>query len=140
MDTTKLLLRFRFLHWGVALCVLLNLFFLDSGKFIHRYVGYSAIFLVVIRLLLRKQKNITYYSAKAKFVYWNIWSCIGGLSITGFLMGLDRFFGNQILENIHEIISNVLLISVGIHLIGLFSDAYKNKRKTWMVMITGEKK
>lgn len=134
-----LALKFRLLHWGVAFCVLLNAFVLDEGKQIHRYLGYSAIVLVALRIIFWKQRKITHYNDKAKYVYWCIWFCILGLSLTGFLMGLDRFFGNQTLEDIHEIISNVLLFLTGIHLLGLFFDAFKNKRKTWMVMISGEK-
>jgi cytochrome b len=54
-------------------------------------------------------------------------------------MGLDRFWGNQTLEDIHEIISNVLLALVCVHLSGVFLDSFTSKRKTWMVMITGKK-
>lgn len=92
-----------------------------------------------MRIIIRKGKLVSHYNPKVKYVYWSIWACISGLALSGFLMGIDRFWGNQILEDIHEIISNVLLVLVFVHLTGMFLDAFLNKRKTWMVMITGKK-
>lgn len=139
MNDLKLPLKFRLLHWGVAFIIILNLFILEEGKQIHRYLGYACVAFVFIRLLISKGRKVSHYNEKAKYVYWLMWTAIGGLGITGFLMGLDRFFGNQLLEDIHEIISNSLIALIIAHLGGVFFDAYKNKRKTWLLMFTGEK-
>lgn len=80
-----------------------------------------------------------HYNPKAVYVYYAIWAMIAGLGVSGFMMGLDRFWGNQTLEDIHEAISNLLLVLVTLHLFGVFFDAYKNKRRTWMLMISGVK-
>ena len=61
------------------------------------------------------------------------------MALTGFMLGLDRFFGDSTLEEIHEVISNILLGLVCLHLLGIVFDAFQNKRKTWMVMFTGDK-
>ncbi|MFG1481525.1 cytochrome b/b6 domain-containing protein [Halobacteriovorax sp. HFRX-2_2] len=139
MDKARLPLVFRVLHWGVAIAVLLNAFVLEEGKLIHRYLGYVAVSLVLLRLLIHKKNPIDHYNPKAKYVYWSMWGAIIGLASTGFLMGLDRFFGNDLLEDIHEVFSNILIFLSVLHLGGVFFDAYKMKRKTWMLMISGEK-
>lgn len=105
----------------------------------HRYLGYTALSVVLFRILISNKKKVTYYNPKAKYVYWSIWACIFSLATTGFMMGLDYFWGSQRLEDIHNVISNILLGLVFIHLCGVFLDAWINKRKTWMVMITGRK-
>lgn len=140
MEKVKLSLFFRLLHWGVAFIVILNIFFLEDGKLLHRFLGYTALVFIIMRLIFHKKKQVTHYNDKAKYVYWVIWICIGGLGATGFLMELDRFFGNQTLNDIHENFSNILLALVFVHLSGIFIDAFLHKRKTWMVMITGEKR
>ncbi|WP_417335886.1 cytochrome b/b6 domain-containing protein [Halobacteriovorax marinus] len=139
MSKAKLSLTFRLLHWGVAFIVILNSFLLEEGKLFHRYLGYLCLLFVLIRLFISKKRVVTHYNEKAKYVYWFIWISIGCLSITGFMMGLDQFFGNQLLEDIHEVVSNTLLGLVVMHLLGISIDSYLNKRKTWMVMISGVK-
>ncbi|POB13575.1 MULTISPECIES: cytochrome b/b6 domain-containing protein [Pseudomonadati] len=139
MGEIRLPLIFRVLHWGVAIAVILNAFILEEGKQAHRYLGYIAVSFVLLRLLIHKKNPITHYNPKAKYVYWLMWTAIIGLATTGFLMGLDRFFGNDLLEDIHEVFSNILIFLSLLHLGGVFFDAYKMKRRTWMVMISGEK-
>ena len=139
MTSLRLAPVFRILHWSVALVVVLNSFVLEEGDPPHRYLGYACFSFVVIRLFLFKKRTVPHYNPKAKYLYWAIWLCIGALASTGFMMGLDQFWGNETLENIHELISNILLGFVFIHLSGVFFDAFQNKRRTWMVMITGNK-
>lgn len=128
----------RFFHWGMAGVVVLNSFVLEAGDPPHRYLGYFCLALVVLRIITYKLK-IEHYNPKATLAYIAIWAAILGLALTGWMMGLDRFWGDETLEEIHEIISNVLLGLVAIHLAGIAIDAIQNKRKTWMRMIDGRK-
>ncbi|MGE5086203.1 MAG: cytochrome b/b6 domain-containing protein [Bacillota bacterium] len=158
----------RLIHWAIAILVTLNLFILEEGDPPHRYIGYAAVFLVAIRffygfttkteasfqrlpLSFRELKR--FLAAKARFekidypghnpaaswVYILIWLCILCLAITGFMMGLDRFWGDETLEEIHELFSNAVLALVVIHFIGIALDSIQYKRKTWLGMITGKK-
>ncbi len=129
----------RFIHWGVALSVLLNAFILETGSLTHRYLGYTAVSLVLIRVLLAKKLNFDHYNPKAEYVYWSIWACIGVLGGSGYMMEMDQFFGNQKLETLHYYTSNTLLFLVSLHLVGIFTDAWIHRRKTWMVMISGRR-
>ncbi len=139
MSGQKLHIAIRLSHWLVALIVLLNGFILEEGKTLHRYFGYTIVGIVVLRLLFSLKVKVDHYNPKAKYVYFGIWALIIGLGVTGILMGLDRFFGNQTLEDIHETLFNLLSVLVLVHLGGVFFDAYRKKRRTWMVMFTGKR-
>ncbi len=158
----------RLLHWSLAVIVFLNLFILDEGDEIHEWIGYLACALVIFRVywgersqglsrissfpiklkdLKRFIKNrftdsegrYPGHNPLASVVYIAIWTCILLLGITGFMMGLDAFWGEDWLEKLHELISDTLLFLIVIHLTGVFSDSIRNRRKTWSSMITGKK-
>ena len=170
MNNSEILwpLRTRFIHWSLALIVLLNGFFLEEGDPLHRYIGYGATFLVIVRLFLGfkgfghenfrllplskielrkfcrallRGHHLEYegHNPLASLIYFAIWGSILLLGITGLLMGLDAFWGNQFLEETHGWISNVLLILVGTHLVGLIVDELAHRKNRWISMITGKK-
>jgi len=139
MNVPTIGILFRFIHWIIAFVVLLNLWILEEGKIVHRYLGYFAVSCVVIRLILGLKKNVNHYNPNAKYVYYLIWLSVLALGGTGFLIGLDRFWGHKLLKEIHEFFSYSILFLTVIHLMGVFLDAYKNKRKTWLVMINGKR-
>lgn len=130
-------LKIRLLHWGVAAIILTNAYVLEVGDAPHRYLGYLCVAFVITRLLFWKTKT-HHYNPKAILVYAVIWACILGLGLTGWMMGLDRFWGNSTLENIHANLVNLILVLVVVHLLGIFVDAYRFKRKTWMKMLNGQ--
>ena len=43
---------FKVTHWGIATVVVLNAFILESGDPPHRYLGYTALGLVLVRGVL----------------------------------------------------------------------------------------
>lgn len=139
----------RGLHWGVALAILSNLWLTDEGDKIHEYVGYTAGVFFVLRLLWgfvgsenrALWKNFfKFHNIKATLAYFVIWSLLIGLIITGYLMGTDRFFGDELVEEIHEYMSHAMIVLFVVHLSGLAIDSVQNKRKTFMAMITGRYK
>ena len=73
----------------------------------------------------------------ASYVYVFIWLCVVCLALSGWLMGLDAFWGDETLEEIHEIISNILLALVAMHLFGMLTDFIFHKRKPWKKMLKG---
>ncbi len=159
----------RIIHWMVAGGILLNRFALEGGDPPHLWVGYTVVALVVLRLIwgiaakkgavafrtwpLRVSDLMTFfqshfsrvkhdYSAHnpaASYTYLVIWAIILCLGITGFMMGLDAFWGDEWLEDLHGTLANVLIALVIVHLIGIMVDAYLFKRKSWLVMITGRR-
>ena len=150
-------LRTRVIHWLIALPVLGN-FVLEGGDISHKVLGYSAMGMMLVRVLwglvakdhahfsafpfgqvFRPQTNYPGHTPIASWVYVFIWLLVGALGITGFMMSLDRFWGEEWLENIHTYLSNTLMILVLIHLLGVFFDSWRFRRRTWMGMINGRR-
>lgn len=158
----------RLIHWIIAIIVVLDIFILEEGDPPHRILGYVALGMVAIRFILgfvdkghvkwsalplkfseiKKQitshftgKHVDYegHTPLASWIYILIWMCIIALAVTGWMMGLDAFWGDETLEEIHGAISNGLEVLVVIHFIGIAVDSYLFKRKTWMAMFKGYK-
>lgn len=158
----------RLMHWIVALVVINNLFILDDGEEIHRYLGYTAAAIVGVRFLYGfktsskahwKFFNITPsailtffkntvkhhdagyegHNPLASLTYIVMWILILALATTGFLMGTDQFWGDELIEEIHSYLSNGLMILVAFHLVGIAVDSIVHRRQSWMNMINGKK-
>ena len=149
----------RILHWAMAFPIALN-YFLEGGKKNHRYVGYRAAFVLLLRLMwgfISKghahfknfpmspkklfQRNLDYpgHNPQASYVYFGIWTMVLALGVSGFMTTLDAYWGEEWLEELHETFGNILLGLIGLHLTGLGVDSLKFKRKTWKGMITGSR-
>lgn len=157
----------RITHWMIAVPVMLD-FFIEGGDLSHKVLGYLAFASTLFRLVwgfltkdearfssfplsarevwqygksIFSQKLIHHsgHNPLASWVYIVIWILVLGLGVTGHLMGLDAFWGDERLEEIHEGMSNALVALVGLHLFGIAIDSWKFKRKTWKGMFTGEK-
>jgi cytochrome b len=157
----------RLIHWMIATPVLLD-FFIEGGEFAHKILGHTALVMVLLRLAwgffttdearfsslpfsvkkafqyaktIFAQKSIHYsgHNPLASWTYVFMWSLVGALGITGFMMGTDRYWGEDWVEELHETLSNGLLALVVLHVIGLMLDSWKFKRKTWLGMFTGKK-
>lgn len=157
----------RISHWLIAIPVLLD-FFIDGGDLAHKVLGYTALVAVLFRFiwgfLTKDEANFSSFplDVKKTFVYaksalsrktipypghnplasWTyifMWILVLALGITGYMMGLDRFWGENWLENLHETLSNSLSVLIVFHFIGLILDSWKFKRKTWLGMFTGKK-
>lgn len=153
----------RVLHWSIALAVFLNLFVLEEGDLPHRISGYVAVSSVCLRAIWAFVKsgsaglNVFSFSPAefikyiktgfeeipgkhnpiASWTYLAIWICVIALASTGWMMGLDYFWGDDDLEDIHELFANILLGLTIIHLIGMSIDSLRYRRHTWLKMFTG---
>jgi cytochrome b len=157
----------RIIHWALASVVLLNAFVVEEGDPPHRYLGYAAVVFILVRFVigfigkeherflnfpisvqniilflkthLKKTHRFPGHNPFASLIYIMIWICILSLGVSGWMMGLDQYFGEEWLEEIHEAISNRLLTLVLIHLVGMFSDSILYKINTWKGMFTGRR-
>ncbi len=158
----------RILHWTIAIAVVLNLFLLEEGDPPHEWVGYAAVSAVVIRFIwgffgseasrfrnfpvspkqikrfalgLFRGEKLDYpgHNPLASLSYFGIWTLILALGVSGFMMGLDAFWGEEWLEELHEAFSMALQLLVSAHFVGMGLDSLKFKRKTYLAMLTGRK-
>lgn len=156
-------LSIRIIHWVVAVIFLINAFILDDGDTVHVYIGYLAFALVFIRIVmgftcsghvafknfplsfnqlitflpqhLKRQVHYEGHNPFAALVYIFIWLGFIGLTISGYMLGLDAYWGDETVESIHSLINDGLIILVVLHIAGIALDSLLYKRKSWMGMI-----
>ncbi|WP_209506966.1 MULTISPECIES: cytochrome b/b6 domain-containing protein [unclassified Ruegeria] len=158
----------RLVHWVVALCVLINAAISNPEGAFHEYVGYVVLALVLLRLLwgltgpafarftafplssrsalnhLRdmgrgdRSVHLSHNPLGALMVY-NLWATLLALCVTGIMMGTVRFFGVEWVEGLHELAFNWLMLSVLLHVAGVFIDQWRTGVALAKAMITGRK-
>ncbi len=131
----------RFIHWGIVLAIFINLFIIKDGEFFHRLLGYAAVLLVVLRLVygLFTKNHRQFPNKIAVTVYFAMWGSLIALALTGFLMGTEKFWGEESIEETHEFFAGFLQALILIHFAGIAHDSYQFKRRTWLNMINGKK-
>lgn len=157
----------RVIHWSLATALILNLFILEEGEKAHEWVGYIACVAVAVRFFwgfkggrysrfssfpLAPAKVVEFIKALfrkptvpaeghnplASYVYILIWTSVLSLGLTGWLMGTDRYWGEEWLEDLHAKISIFVQGLIAFHLLGLGHDSIRYKRRTWLSMFNGK--
>lgn len=148
----------RVSHWLIAIPVLLD-FFIEGGDMSHKVIGYLALGTTFFRigwgfitkdeanfrsfplrgLFSNKKSDYSGHNPQASWVYLLIWILVISLGISGFMMGTDKYWGVEWVEELHESFSKLLMALVILHFCGLIFDSWKFRRKTWLGMFTGRK-
>ena len=63
-----------------------------------------------------------------------------GLGVTGYLMTTRAFFGVAWMEEIHETFSNLFLIAVPLHVLGVVWESVRHHENLVAAMLTGRKR
>ncbi|MCB1330054.1 MAG: cytochrome b/b6 domain-containing protein [Maritimibacter sp.] len=159
----------RLVHWGVAGAVLLNATVIDKESTAHETIGYIAVGLVAARLVWgligtrharltsfppnpvaavrhlagliagRHRLHLSHNPAGALMVY-NLWATLLGMGVTGYMMGTRAYFGMEWVEELHEGLFTWLMISVGLHLLGVLADSLATRVNLVRAMVDGRKR
>lgn len=62
------------------------------------------------------------------------------VSITGWMLGLDRFFGNELLEEAHEEMATAILPIAGIHVLAAAVESFRHRANLIGSMVSGVKR
>ena len=62
------------------------------------------------------------------------------LGATGYMMGMDQYFGEDWVQELHEFFADSLLALIAIHLSGIFLEIFRRKENIIASMIHGKKK
>ena len=159
----------RVFHWTVAAGVIANLTFLRHEESPHIYVGYAVIAALIVRLgwgmVARNHARfasfvpgpghlIGYFAAmlgnhEPRYVGHNpagaamivlLLVLLTTVGTTGWMMGLDAFWGIGWVETLHEVTANILIGAVALHVIGAIVESIRHRENLPLAMITGYKR
>lgn len=159
----------RLFHWSLVVCVALNSLVLEEGKDAHQWVGYAAFGLVLARVLwgfvgsrharfaaffptpsrvwrplsaLRRGHVQAYvgHSPLGAVMMLTLMALVLALGVTGWMQGLDAYFGEEWLQELHEALATLLWICVGLHVLAaLLLGRLERVGLVW-AMVTGVKR
>ncbi|WII73583.1 cytochrome b/b6 domain-containing protein [Bdellovibrio sp. 22V] len=156
----------RVFHWTLVVCIFLNYFITEEGDKPHEIIGYVAAGFVVARFLwgffgspyarfsrwlaspktvfkylvdFKNRKPSLAHNPVAGWMMIFLMICVLALGVTGYMMSMDRFFGEDWVEDLHHNIANVMMAGVAIHIIGALYESYHEKQNLVAGMIHGYK-
>lgn len=158
----------RLLHWALAVLVAVDLI-RDDGDYSHRLVGYAAVVVVLLRLtsgalsrshgsLAALRPSITGSLAYLRllrqgrapqppghnplgvWMVWMIWILVLLLGLTGWMSRLDAFWGDELLEELHAWLADLMLLAIVVHLIAILAMSWLWRANLAAAMVTGTKR
>ena len=155
----------RTVHWSLATLIVVELFNEAGANPWHRYLGYVAAALVVLRLAWgcgnRGHASLRAMAASARqgvlsirsprtaaprghtppgaLMAFALWTLALLVALTGWMQGLDAFWGNEQLQQVHEVLAYVLGGSALLHVIAALAASHTQGVNLVKAMITGNK-
>jgi cytochrome b len=71
---------------------------------------------------------------------FNLLLTLAVVCLTGHFMTTDRFWGSEIMEDVHEAFVVYLLASVAVHVAGVLVESFRTRTNLISAMVTGKKK
>ena len=158
----------RILHWGLAILIFSN-FLNEDGHTAHRWIGYVATGFVLVRIVWgfvgtqharfsdwfpSPRRVIEYTKLKLsgqapRYIGHNpaggamivvLLVLLATVGTSGWMMGLDQFWGVNWVETLHETAANVLIGAVALHVIGAIVESVRHRENLPLAMVTGYKR
>jgi len=159
----------RGFHWLVAAGCFIDLFVIDDGRSWHRAIGYIVAGALLARVAwgfvgsrharfrdfiptpsrLARYLGAVAQGSEARFLGHNpagavmillLMGLLAGVSVTGWMLTLDAFFGDQSLEALHGLIADTLLALVVLHVLAALYESVRHRENLVWSMITGYKR
>lgn len=157
----------RLFHWSLAASIAIA-WFSEEGELTHRWAGYVALGLVAFRLIwgfvgprharfadfLRSPlAALTYlidevrgrgrrylgHNPAGGVMVAALLVLVAVTGVTGWLSVTDRFFGDDLVSELHEIAANLLIACVILHVAGVAFSSLMHRENLVRAMITGRK-
>ncbi|MGL6070021.1 cytochrome b/b6 domain-containing protein [Craterilacuibacter sp.] len=158
----------RLFHWTLVACIVLNLFVLEEGDAPHRWSGYVAASLIVLRMVWgfvgsRHARFADFWPTRQRLQdHWQrvktgepdphpghnpagalmmlaLMAWVLALGLSGYMMGTDAFWGEEWLENLHEFLADGLMALAGMHVLAAIVMSHVEGVNLPRAMITGVK-
>ena len=159
----------RIFHWTVVAGCVLDLFVVEDGEVAHRVIGYVVAAALFVRLvwgfvgtrharfaeftpgpktlgaylsaLLRgREPRMLGHNPAGAVMMLMLMGLLAGVSVTGWMMGLDAFWGAEWLEKTHEVLANAILVLALIHAAAALFESWRHRENLVWSMVTGRKR
>lgn len=157
----------RLFHWSLVSMFVATYLAADQRS-LHRTLGYVVIALISFRLVwgfiggkharfadfIPSPRRLLGYlrdmirGTEARYLGHNpagaamivaLLTTLSGISATGYMMGMDAYFGVEWVEDAHELLVNLALILIVGHVGGVIFSSIRHRENLVKAMITGEK-
>jgi cytochrome b len=159
----------RILHWSLVALFAIAFLTGDEIEWLHLWSGYAIAGLVALRTVwgfigtryarfadflkgprtvatflkqsarLEAPRHLGHNPAGGMMIVALI-AALVGLSVTGFLMTTDAYWGSKAMEEIHEAIANGTLVLIALHVLGVVVASVEHGENLVTSMITGRKR
>ncbi len=158
----------RLFHWSLVACVLANLLLLEEGDPPHRWAGYIASGLVLVRIVWGfvgshharfasffptpsrlaahlaalksgRHESSAGHNPAGALMMLALMGLVISLGVSGYLMGTDQFWGEEWLEEVHEALATLLQVAVLLHVAAALLMSRIERVNLVRAMITGIK-
>jgi cytochrome b len=158
----------RVVHWTVAFGCLLNLFVLEDGA-AHEVIGYIVAGAMTLRIvwgfigpryarfsdfvrgpgairayiadnLKGRSKRYIGHNPAASVMMLALMGLVVGVSVSGHMMGMDAFWGEDWVEDMHEFFANSILALALLHAGAAIFESVRHRENLVLSMVTGRKR
>lgn len=158
----------RIFHWVIAILVPLNYWWLEGGELLHQCVGYVIAVLLVARIVWgfvgshnARFANFLPTPARLRRHYQQLRTSrfnacdghnpLGALMIllllsllafivaSGWMQGLDRFWGEDWVQQLHKYAADALMVAVAVHIVAVIGMSRFTQLHLIRTMITGKR-
>lgn len=159
----------RVFHWSLVASFATAWASAEDWNDLHQWAGYAAGALITFRLLWglvgtryarfaqfvrspgavaaylrdiltgRERRYLGHNPAGGMMIVALI-ACMAALCVTGWLYTTDAFWGEEWVEETHEILANLLLALVGLHVAGVLVAGFRHRENLVRAMFTGRKR
>ena len=162
-------LAVRLFHWSLVASFAVAWISAEEWQDLHLWAGYAAAALVAFRLVwglagtryarfrqfVRRPRVVVAYlrdvlsGREARYLGHNpaggamilaLLLAMAGLCLTGWLYTTDAYWGVEWVEETHELLANLLLALVGLHVLGVLLASLRHRENLVRAMVTGRKR
>ena len=65
---------------------------------------------------------------------------VSACGVTGWMMGLDAFWGLRWVETLHEVLANTILVMAILHVLAALIESWRHRENLVLAMVTGRKR
>lgn len=159
----------RLFHWTIVAGVVLNLWVFEHGKYLHRVTGYVVVAALAIRLVWgivgtrharfsdffpTPGRVISHVSALVRgedprrlghsplgaLMMLALMAILAALGMTGWMMGLDAFWGVKWVEDLHGLLANGIIALAILHIAAAVVESMRHRENLPWAMVTGRKR